>query len=40
MTLKLYERVNHVTLLATMAAPLRWLAPVLDDVAVFIDSDR
>ena len=39
-TLKLYERVNHVTLLAAMAAPLRWLAPVLDDVTVFIDSDR
>ena len=39
-TLKLYERVNHVTLVAAMAAPLRWLAPVLDDVVVFIDSDR
>ncbi len=37
-TLKLYERVNHVTLVAAMAAPLRWLAPVLDDVTAFIDA--
>ena len=36
--LKLYERVNHVTLVGTMAAPLRWLAPVLDDVTAFIDA--
>ncbi len=37
-TLKLYERVNHVTLAAAMAWPLRWLAPVLDDVVAFIDT--
>jgi acetyl esterase/lipase len=34
---KLYERVNHVTLAAAIAWPLRWLAPVLDDVVAFID---
>lgn len=37
---KLYRHVGHVTLAASMAAPLRWLAPVLDDVAVFIDTGR
>jgi acetyl esterase/lipase len=35
-TLKLYERVNHMTLAAALAWPLRWLAPVLDDVVAFI----
>ena len=37
-TLKLYERVNHVTLAGAFAAPLRWLAPVRDDVAAFIEA--
>ena len=37
-TLRLYDRVNHITLAAAMAAPLRWQAPVLDDVAAFIDA--
>jgi acetyl esterase/lipase len=37
-TLKLYERVNHVTLAGAFAAPLRWLAPVLDDVVAFIEA--
>ena len=36
-TLKTYERVNHMTLAAAFARPLRWLAPVLDDVAVFVN---
>ncbi len=36
--MKLYERVNHVTLAAALAWPLRWLAPVLDDVVAFIES--
>lgn len=35
-TLKLYEGVNHVTLAGALARPLRWLAPVLDDVAAFV----
>ena len=35
-TLRLYERVNHMTLAGAFAAPLRWLAPVLDDVAGFV----
>lgn len=34
--LRLYERVNHMTLVGSLAAPLRWLAPVLDDVVAFI----
>ena len=36
--LKMYERVNHITLAAAFAWPLRWLAPVLDDVAAFINA--
>ena len=35
-TLKLYERVSHTTLAGAFAWPLRWLAPVLDDVVGFI----
>ena len=30
-----YERANHITLVAAFAAPLRWIAPVLDDMADF-----
>jgi acetyl esterase/lipase len=37
-TLRLYGGVNHMTLAAAMAWPLRWMAPVLDDVAGFIHS--
>jgi acetyl esterase/lipase len=37
-TLHLYDRVNHMTLAAAFAAPLRWLAPVLDDVVAFIEA--
>jgi len=33
---RLYERTNHVTLIGAFAGPLRWLAPVLDDVAAFV----
>ena len=35
-TLRLYDRVNHLTLAGAFAAPLRFLAPVLDDVAGFM----
>jgi acetyl esterase/lipase len=35
-SLRLYERVNHVTLAGALARPLRFLAPVLDDVEAFI----
>ncbi|SFD56598.1 alpha/beta hydrolase [Paracidovorax konjaci] len=35
-TLKMYDRVNHATLIGAFAWPLRWLAPVLDDVVGFI----
>jgi acetyl esterase/lipase len=36
--LKLYDRVNHMTIIASFAAPLRWMAPVFDDVSNFIQS--
>jgi len=36
--LRLYPRVNHLTLVGAIAAPLRWLAPVLDDVVGFIEA--
>ena len=35
-TLKLYDGVSHVTLVASLARPLRFLAPTLDDVVAFI----
>lgn len=39
-SLKFYHRVNHITLASAFARPLRWLAPVLDDVDGFVHSDR
>ena len=36
-TLKFYDRTSHVTLIGAFGAPLRWLAPVLDDVAGFVN---
>ncbi len=38
-TYKRYPRVGHITLIGTMGRPLRWLAPVLDDVDAFIRAD-
>ncbi len=35
-TLKLYERPSHATLIGAFGAPLRFIAPVLDDVTAFI----
>ena len=35
-TLKLYPHASHVTLIGAFAWPLRWIAPVLDDVQAFI----
>ena len=35
-TLKLYPRASHTTLIGAFAWPLRWIAPVLDDVQAFI----
>lgn len=35
-TLRWYERANHLTLAGAFARPLRWLAPVLDDVEAFV----
>jgi acetyl esterase/lipase len=37
-TLHLYERASHMTLIAAFALPLRWIAPVLDDVSTFVDA--
>lgn len=37
-TVQLYGGVNHMTLAAAFSAPLRWLAPVLDDVVAFINA--
>ncbi len=37
-TLRWYERANHVTLAGAFARPLRWIAPVLDDVEGFVKS--
>jgi acetyl esterase/lipase len=34
--LKMYTRVNHMTLVGALALPLRWMAPVLSDIAEFI----
>lgn len=36
---KLYDGVDHVTLVASMAWSLRWMSTVLDDVAGFIHAD-
>jgi acetyl esterase/lipase len=36
--LKLYPNLGHVGLLVALAAPLRWLAPVLADVSDFMDA--
>ncbi len=35
-TLKLYPHASHTTLIGAFAWPLRWIAPVLDDVSSFI----
>ena len=35
--LELYDKVNHATLIGAVAWPLRWLAPVLDDVVGFVE---
>jgi acetyl esterase/lipase len=35
-TLKVYERVDHMTIAGALAWPLHWLAPVLDDVSAFV----
>ena len=35
-TLQFYPRTNHITLIGAFAGPLRFLAPVLDDVVEFV----
>ncbi len=31
-----YNRINHVTLVGSLAKPLRWMAPVLPDIVSFV----
>lgn len=38
-TLKIYERIDHVLLVASMAWSLRWVVPVLNDVTAFVTRD-
>ena len=38
-TYKRYALVGHATLIGAMSPPLRWMAPVLDDVTAFIQAD-
>lgn len=33
-----YPGIGHILLIGAMGAPMRWIAPVLDDVATFIDA--
>ncbi|MDZ7891213.1 MAG: alpha/beta hydrolase [Rhodoferax sp.] len=35
---KMHTRVNHITLVAALSLPLRWMAPVLNDVVQFIQA--
>jgi acetyl esterase/lipase len=35
-TLKLYPHASHTTLIGAFAWPLRWIAPVLEDVQAFV----
>ena len=37
-TLKMYEHASHTTLIGAFSPPLRWVAPVLDDVTAFIET--
>jgi acetyl esterase/lipase len=37
-TLKFYPRTSHTLLIGAFGTPLRWLAPVLEDVTAFIDA--
>jgi acetyl esterase/lipase len=37
-TLEMYQHPSHATLVGAFAPPLRWLAPVLDDVVHFIEA--
>lgn len=37
-TVRMYDHVNHMTLAGALAPVLRWLDPVLDDVARFINA--
>ncbi len=40
MTLKMYPQASHTSLIGAFAWPLRWIAPVLDDVLAFIEAPQ
>ena len=37
---KRYGALNHYTTIGALAWPLRWLAPVLDDITEFVTTHR
>lgn len=37
---KVYERIGHVSIILALASPFHWLAPTLDDIAMFIKAGR
>lgn len=37
-SLRRYERASHTTLIGAFGVPLRWLAPVLEDVVTFVNT--
>lgn len=37
-TLRRYDRLGHALLAGALARPLRWRAPVLDDLAAFVQA--
>jgi acetyl esterase/lipase len=39
-TLKIYDRTSHRTLIGAFARPLTWLAPVANDVAAFVSNKQ
>jgi acetyl esterase/lipase len=39
-TLKMYDGVSHTSLIGAFAFPVRFLAPVLDDVVAFVEATR
>lgn len=36
-TLEVYDNLGHVALVASLAAPLRWLSPARDDITAFLE---
>ncbi len=36
---RFYDQANHMTLIGALSGPLRWVGPVLDDVALFVGAE-